>query len=456
MSTFGRFISAVFQRLVDLTDVPSPVASYLLARNSSNTGNEWVPNNGGSPPFVMAGEWSSVIDDYSAAGVDTETVLASPAVSGNNYIYVVDNTHYSAGHGIAIVGAGTAGADLITSVYSVSGGGRIDLNDTIVTTKSAGTTVYHDDTVAIQNYLNEGNLSKSYLPSGLKSIVTSKLEFTKLGTQVFGPGMFGCDLYISLNEYPHLSGPYFTQTPVAIIYQRFDDDDMMFAGSNNCTLNGFVLEPHSTIEMAGYSGIAVGGVTTGEAYETYGSSGIVSSVNILNMNLSRFWRGVTHRIAWSLTIRDTFIEGFRNYGFYMDTVAPYGGGLLDNIDFRGHRLTSTISTVHGANVESCIYIAGGDFMQYRHIHGYLSKHGFESHADQQYMNDAYFDNLFAGYAVKLIGANKCAISNVGHYHSSGNYYVTGNNNVLSTFAAGSGAGYPSVNTGSGNKIIGVS
>lgn len=109
----------------------------------------------------------NVKTDYLASGSAYETT--GTINSGQNTLVVPSSSHdFRVGEGIAVTGAGTAGAILYTSVQSISSDGlTITLNNNASTSVVAAL-VRHDDQVAINNALTDGLTSHRtvHLPSG--------------------------------------------------------------------------------------------------------------------------------------------------------------------------------------------------------------------------------------------------------------------------------------------------
>lgn len=97
-----------------------------------------------------AGEhrWVDVTNpDYGASGSSQSTT--GSITTGTNTLTIAGAIDFVDGQGISIVGAGVAGADLITQISSGGGTVNLVLVDNASTTVS-GAAVEHDDTIAIQ------------------------------------------------------------------------------------------------------------------------------------------------------------------------------------------------------------------------------------------------------------------------------------------------------------------
>jgi hypothetical protein len=92
----------------------------------------------------------SIQIDFHASGSDEQTTGSISATS--HALTVADAKDFAPHHGILIAGAGTAGADFVTTIESIAGN-VLTLTDAAITTV-AGALVMHDDTKAIQDSLD--------------------------------------------------------------------------------------------------------------------------------------------------------------------------------------------------------------------------------------------------------------------------------------------------------------
>ena len=101
---------------------------------------------------------------YKAAGNDTTTT--GSITSGTASLIVASAASWEVGHGIRILGAGVSGAALTTTITSIAGTTfTLAIN---ASTTVSNASVVHDDTVAIQNAINDGitNARPVYIPKG--------------------------------------------------------------------------------------------------------------------------------------------------------------------------------------------------------------------------------------------------------------------------------------------------
>lgn len=106
--------------------------------------------NGG----ISTASWTDPINDWNASGQGTITTTGSISSSVNTTTLTVTSaTSWSVGMGISIIGAGTAGANLITKVTTITGTTFTVANAAITTV--SGAVIRHDDTAALQAAFND-------------------------------------------------------------------------------------------------------------------------------------------------------------------------------------------------------------------------------------------------------------------------------------------------------------
>jgi hypothetical protein len=104
--------------------------------------------------------------DYNCAG-DATTTTGSIGSGTTTITSVGSLTGWKVGQGIRIVGAGTAGGDLVTSVQSITAPTTMTVTGAASTTVS-GATIHHDDTACLVAAINAAQTGgkKLYLPAG--------------------------------------------------------------------------------------------------------------------------------------------------------------------------------------------------------------------------------------------------------------------------------------------------
>lgn len=124
------------------SSLPSPCSDGRIARVNDDirgvwrcTGNAWVSLTD-----------TANIRDFGASGDSTTTT--GTATSGNLSLPVSSASSFKAGQGILIVGAGTAGADYLGTIFSVSGN-TVTLTTPAPATTVASARVKHDDSAAV-------------------------------------------------------------------------------------------------------------------------------------------------------------------------------------------------------------------------------------------------------------------------------------------------------------------
>jgi hypothetical protein len=106
--------------------------------------------------------WRNLITDFKAS--PSAALTTGSITSGTNTLTIASASEWEVGHGILIVGAGTAGADLITKVTAIAGT-TFTLQNNASTTVS-GARVQHDNSEAIQTAFDTFELRNIYIPRG--------------------------------------------------------------------------------------------------------------------------------------------------------------------------------------------------------------------------------------------------------------------------------------------------
>ena len=326
----------------------------------------------GGSTFPLDGEYSNPVNDYSCAGVYTEHTLVVEATAGNTYIDLTSTpTDYVSGNGIVIPGAGVAGVDLKTSVLSRAGN-RLNLNTDIKTTVASGATVYHDDTVGLQNWLDDGNLFTGVMGAN-DFIVTDKLDFTKAGTAIQGiqAGM-GPILYPAIKA--GYSGTTFNGTAKEVIsrdirrsaiWDRSTTGNTLNIGSNDCAVMGLIVASHhATVKTSG-SMIAMG--IPGDIFEGGTSpTEYVSGTRIREVGIGDCYEGLRVQRGFSLRVNDFSVRNYNQAGIIQESDYAYGGFKFSHL-----RLTATKGTIASNKADaSCgpaVKITGSDLNQWFQI-----------------------------------------------------------------------------------------
>lgn len=156
-----------------ITDTGTSAGVGNVGIGSSTPGQALdVNGNGNFKGGISTSSWTDPINDWNAAGNDTQTT--GTISSGTNSLSVSSATGWSVGMGIAVVGAGSASATLITSVTNISGTTFTLANN--ASTLATGQVVRHDDTVALNNAAQSGK-NVILRQQGVYNI-TSTLNFT--------------------------------------------------------------------------------------------------------------------------------------------------------------------------------------------------------------------------------------------------------------------------------------
>lgn len=451
--------------------VPSSTTANALATTTTsvNVSNAAAPKTGqilratgGSAatwqnPFAMWNDFTNPQQDYSAAWTDVSTTLAAQATAGNNYIDVVDYdvaTTYSVGHGIAIPGAGTAGVELLTSILSRSAS-RLYLNATIQTTVAAGGLVYHDDTVALRNCINDDtSVKRIWLPIG-RPMLTGRIDFTKRRKIVIGSDW--------ANEFFYNTSEYFPDSIGTILIPRFNNTDVFYFGSSFCALKGMSVMQHPSVtRTAGrfaQLGPSTGTISSPDAtYPVYEGSGthatfgdFIEGPSLSNIATGNMWDGIRHGYTFDANVSNIKNVYFKSNSFILDMPIPFGGSNFANLKSWGgiDGSGTMLSTVNAAQL-----IKQADLNTWTSINSWGTKHGWDfdvatgKTAFGQIVGGAnYCDNVLGGYGVRMQRAG------TGVCH--GNKIVgmgINTSGALGTFIIGAGCVYNTFVAVSGHQI----
>lgn len=407
---------------------------------------------------VLQDDWGNAKDDYNASGVSTTTTTNGSISSGSLDIPVADASTFQAGHGISIVGAGTAGADHLSSVVSVNVN-TITIAAATVTTISTGAIVYHDDTAAIQAGLSDSTKGVLYLPEGDYIISTSSyisdaiLVMNKMGKSLIGAKFLGGRLYNNQAAYGNLHD--------STIYFRNATADGIHMGSSGTNIVGINLVPHSTITPTAGSVITIGVQTdAGTVYES-SSANYTRDHNVSNVDILGGWIGITAWQEFQLHIDRTNVIGTKKYGLLIDRKVPYGGDDFTNMAF------ALITGGTGTGAGSAIFVNSSDWNRFESIHSnnnlYAFYHNLSTTSQgQQVVNGLIVDEIAAsGYGIYISGSTVQSAGDVFSgasrmYLSTGTgFYYLGTNsrrNIITNFVF---LGTPTnTDNGTGNLISG--
>ena len=390
--------------------------------------------------FAMHDNFASLKDDFSCACVSTTDTLAAEATAGNDYIdmttLAVAQT-YSVGNGIAIPAAGTASAELLTSVWYRSGV-RLYLNTTIKTTVAAGGIVYHDDAVGVQAGVSDANAFYLYNPGDC--MLTSGIDYTKANTQILGSDMF------TKRHYPFVEGRS------SSFISRFDTDDIFYLGSDRCGLVGNTIHQHSSVVRTGGFCIQDGPKSVGYKQYDVSAADTVYSSTILNVYCNEPWIAYGGGRTFYGHVEGLAGENYRKNVIELDRPLPFGGTVFNGISGSGHGPSSYVLT---AGVGSAVLVKRSDLCTWHGLDVWRVLNGFEvantttGNVGLQKVNGGFIDNIVGGYAVKLTEttagtnlANNFVGLGANTTNALGTYYITTNGgyNALTNVCSNNGVG----------------
>lgn len=244
-SGIGGGVSS-FIELIDTFPSYSGLALKAVRVNAAEDALEaYTPSN---TSFAKSADWVNVKTNYNAAGVRTTAVLIASAVAGNDYIDVDDVSSFEVNHGIAIPGAWTAGAEMLTTVKSISGN-RITLNATIITTVVAGT-VYHDDSLSHRLAFASGR--HVYSPAGQYNVMggdsPAPIDIDNVGQQFEGAGAYSQGFW----QTPNNDGT------LTVFYTRSTDKDVFRMMERNVEISKMTVTAEPSLASTAGAGFVMG------------------------------------------------------------------------------------------------------------------------------------------------------------------------------------------------------
>jgi hypothetical protein len=297
---FGGTATSSFDSAGDLT-----LAGTLTAGTT-----EINPTLGISAPNVAI----DPITSYHAAGTIATTTGSISASSQS--LTVASATGWSTGEGIDVAGAGTAGADLITSVSSISG-------TTFTLAAAAGTSVSnaivnHDDTAAITAAISAAMSSGT--PVHLRA------------------GNYNVTSGFTINSPVTLSGDGPAQT---VIWNRstsatiFTVDYEEYAPGNWPALTNST--SISNFEISQASGVTPTGGGAFNVYAPGGSNYYLRGLKLENIVMNDLWNGVTTGANVNFdTFQNLNMNAFvGNYGIIINSPSPSGANNWIDISLTG-------------------------------------------------------------------------------------------------------------------------
>lgn len=379
---------------VNVSNAAPPVVGQVLGASSAAQG-DWVY------PFAMHNDLANVINDYSASGVYTSTTTSTSTSAGSTTVYLTDASTFKASQGINILGAGTAGGEHSTTIASVNTvSNYVVLDDATVTTVGAGAVVYHDDTLALQSMIDEGNLIGGYIPRG-DFIVSAagRARAMVRGAQTYGAALLDMTRYsgklVGANLYGlNSGGDAYANGQYSTIWARSATDDSIFVGSDEVVLLGFRIQHHTSVTRTAGIGVLTGPKeNTGAVYETVVAH-LANRPTIKFIKVNGHWDGFHHGYSWELEMSNCEARYFRHNGFVHDCVIPGGGAQYSNL--------LAAAEVSGAYVNAGYYINRADQNQWTMIKTVNCKYGWHQNSvtgtggGQQIVTNSRHDNVLAG------------------------------------------------------------
>lgn len=274
----------------------------------------WSTSNSNGLPVG----WVDPITSYNASGSNA-TTTGTATTGAATTLMLASGTGWSSGMGIAIAGAGPAGAELVTACTTVSGTTCILASG--ISTNVSGATVNHDDTAALAGAIASGK--NVHLRAGNYNVTGSNNTLYTITSSIF------------------IQGDGWAQS---IIWYRGTTSNIFWLDTENtgasATFPGTVI---SDIQVAGASGFTP---TAGSAFIVASISGgnqwvgntVITRIAVANMcNGLQSGGGVavaqfTHsKIYYGTCVNSGFTSG----GILFSTPSPGGDWVFDDITLLG-------------------------------------------------------------------------------------------------------------------------
>lgn len=302
-----------------LADTPSSYVGQALKAARVNAGATalefYTPTDS---LFAWAADWVNVIT-YGAAGVVTTTTLAATLNAGSTSATLTSASSFAIGHGMAIPGAGAAGAELVVELTNVVGN-VVSWSGATSTLVSAGQTIHHDDTQALLDAL--AMLKNVYVPVGYYNTqggqLNNVIQMTNIGQRIQG-GM-------SDMRQRTQSGPVIG----SVIYSRSLTKDCIQMVANNTQVMDLTIAVDATVSTSKTAGA---GLVIGDSTR----SGLGPSLGpcfgavIERVGISHHWDGMRVEYSSGCFIDKLYVTAPHRYGLYGTSVEPTGGNWFQNI-----------------------------------------------------------------------------------------------------------------------------
>ncbi|GEM_PF-4152859 len=342
---------SVPRRFTQLFDTPESFIGYSLqvARvNAAETALEFATVN--IDPFAWASDWVNV-QSYGAAGVITTTTLAAQLDAGSTSATLADASSFEVGHGMAIPGAGAAGAELVVTLTDVTGN-VVSWTGASSTTVASGTTVHHDDTQAFFSAM--ATAKHVYAPWGNYNVTDTLTFETYAGQCLMGGG-----------------------DEKTRIYHRSLTKDCIALVKVGTSLRRLMVIMDASLTPTAGAGVVVGKAGASASVRTY-----VNEVSIVNC-----YDGLRTENTTSSSIYKVVIADPRRYGWYSRSGTPTGGcEYSDIIIYLG-------SPSWKASVVAGFYMDRGDTTRYNNI----SFFGFPKNAWIRSTEGPVSTQIFTGF-----------------------------------------------------------
>ena len=405
--------------------------------------------------------------DFSASGSKVQTTTVGTINAGTTVIPVASVTSFAQSQGISIVGAGTGGIDHLTTIASVStGNSTITLNVATVTTITTGKTVYHDDTIALNNQVNDTNVKTAYTGVG-DFIISSPVATTSpadITTEAIIKFQKAGRTLVGANQVLPWTTIFDSYTPaLSTIWVRNASKLGIHLGSSGTNVKNLTMRPHTSVSaMTGGYFIGVGVQSDGYTVYESGFTNKTRDHAIENVYMHSPYSGIAAWQEHQLYIHRTGVLSALNYGLHVNRKVPYGGDDFES--FIGASIGGGSLTGAG----SCIYVEKSDWNRYGYIHANACKYGFRhnlgtaSSDGQQLVQLLVVDQLTTGgYGIYIDGAQTQVLPDIFDMvrifalNGIGSWYlgVKSVKNILKTGFTSSGG--TNTNTGTGNDVSGI-
>lgn len=334
-------------RFTHLEDAPGSLAEYALQAvrvNEFGTALEFY-----QPTDTLCPIGADVEDvrSWGAAGTKVTTTLYATCSAGSQQATLTDASTFEISNGMAIPGAGVAGAELVVQITDKSGN-VVTFTPATSTTVSGGQTVYHDDTVAIKAAIAAAKAARkkgAYAGCGDYPVLgggQDTIEIDGVSQCLFGGGV-----------------DFRTLTHGTILWNRSLTKDVIRLKGENSKCTSLTVAMEAALSPTSGAAFVLGKM------DMSGNAGNASyHLRLENVGARNTYDGVRTEYATGSWIDQVYVNSPRRYGFHFNSPAPTGGNWYSRLQchLRG-------DAPWKANAVSAYYFENLDTSKFNHIVG---------------------------------------------------------------------------------------